>query len=262
MIAMIWATASDGVGTEALVSGRSGDPIVFVHGVGSTAEIWEPQLLGLGDTHRCFAVELRGNGAGPDPGPEQITREGYARDVLAIADKAGLEGFHFVGCSLGGVVAFELWKHHPDRIISFTLAGSFARYPDGQKYASGVAAAARAAGSMQVFARERAGKLGLPPNRLAETIEQMAAKSLPSYIAATQATWTGDYRDLLPTISVPTLVISGARDTLVPLELSREIANAVPGARLVVLEDAGHVSNADDPAGFNELLSRFLSNVR
>lgn len=255
---MIWATASDGVATEALVSGKSGEPVIFVHGVGSTAAIWDAQLRAFADSHRCFAVELRGNGAGPDPDPLRITREGYAGDVLAIADAAGLERFHFVGCSLGGVIAFELWKHHRDRITSLTLAGSFARYPDGQTYAGNVAEAARAAGSMEAFARQRAAKLGLPPQRLAETIEQMAAKSLPCYLAAIDATWTGDYRDILPSISVPTLVISGARDAIVPIDLSREIAKAIPGAQLEVLENAGHVSNADDPQAFNALLRNFL----
>ena len=72
------------------------------------------------------------------------------------------------------------------------ILGSFARYPDGERYAEGMIAAVRDAGDMPAFAQLRAAKLGLPPDRMHETIEQMACKSVASYLAATKATWTGD----------------------------------------------------------------------
>jgi 3-oxoadipate enol-lactonase len=138
------------------------------------------------------------------------------------------------------------------------MLGSFARYPDGQRYADGIAAAVREAGSMRAFAEGRAAKLGLPPVRLHETVEQMACKSVPCYLASTQATWTGDYDALLPTIAVPVLVAYGERDTIAPRALSEEIASGIPGARLAMVEGAGHVANADNPPGFNGLLRGFL----
>ena len=112
---------------------------------------------------------------------------------------------------------------------------------------------------MRVFAEVRAAKMGLPPARVRETVEQMAAKSVACYIASTQATWTGDYRDVLPAITVPALVVHGERDIIAPLELSQEIAAGVPGARLESVPGAGHVANADDPTAFNALLREFLS---
>jgi pimeloyl-ACP methyl ester carboxylesterase len=138
------------------------------------------------------------------------------------------------------------------------IVGSFARYPDAQRYAAGIAQAVRDAGSMPAFAQARAPKLGLPPDRMAETIEQMACKSVASYLAATEATWTGDYTGVLPTISVPALVLCGERDAIAPPELSRAIAGAIPGARFAFVPDAGHVANADNPAAFNELVREFL----
>ena len=245
----------------ARMSGNSGDGIVFVHGVGSTAAIWDYQLAGFGSQYRCFAVELRGNGASkPEPPPEQITREGFVEDVLAVADAAQLQHFHVVGCSLGGVVAFELWKRAPQRLRSMVLAGSFAAYDDSEGYAAGVIEAVRNAGSMAAFAAARAEKLGLTPGtRMSETIEQMACKSIESYCASTQATWTGDYRALLPTITVPVLVVCGARDAVAPPRYSEEIARAVKHAHLDIIADAGHVVNADAPGRFNALLKQFLS---
>jgi 3-oxoadipate enol-lactonase len=99
----------------------------------------------------------------------------------------------------------------------------------------------------------------LPPTRLRETIEQMACKSVECYLAATLATWTGDYRYLLPTISVPVLVIYGERDAVVPRALAEEIAAGIPGAELAMIPQAGHVANADNPAAFNALLRNFLA---
>ena len=244
----------------ARAAGSRGPVVIFVHGVGSTAAIWDYQLRALSGDYRCFAVELRGNGVPrPEPPPESITREGFVDDVLAVADAAGADRFHFVGCSLGGVVGFELWKRAAQRMLSLTVVGSFAAYPNAEAYVDNVVASVRSAGTMEAFAHERARNLGMPPGtRTDETIAQMACKQVPSYIASTHATWTGDYRAMLPSISVPTLVMYGTKDSVAPAALSEEIARGVPGARLEVVQDAGHVTNADAPERFNEILRAFI----
>lgn len=252
--------APDGAATAARTNGIDGSPLVFVHGVGSTAAIWDAQLRAFGGDHLCAAVELRGNGVPkPEPDPSLITREGYANDVLAIADSLGMERFTLVGCSLGGVVGFELWKRAPERIASLVIVGSFAAYPNARSYVDGILAALKDAGSMPAFAQARAAKLGLPPERMRETIEQMACKDERSYAAATEATWTGDYTSMLASIDVPTLVMCGERDVIAPLALSKVIADAVRGSRLEIVPDAGHVANADNPEAFNRLLHDFVS---
>ena len=248
----------------ARMSGSHGDAVIFVHGVGSTAAIWDRQLEAFADEYRCFAVELRGNGASkPDPDPASITREGFVQDVLAVADAAQARRFHFVGCSLGGVVGFELHRIAPERLLSLTIVGSFAKYEDGEGYARGVVEAVREAGGMPQFAQARAARLGLQPGpRTDETISQMACKSVSCYLASTGATWTGDYRAELAGIRVPTLVIYGERDTVAPAAYAQEIAGSIPGARLEVVHDAGHVANADAPEAFNAVLHKFLEGVR
>lgn len=260
MIESLQVRAPDGALAGARRAGASGPALIFVHGVGSTAAIWDRQLDAFSSAFRCFAIELRGNGAlKPDPDPSLITRAGFAQDVLGVADAAGVDAFTLVGCSLGGVVGFELWKRAPQRIASMVIVGSFAAYPSGQAYADGICAALRATGDMPAFARERAAKLGLPEERTRETIDQMSVKSVPCYVASTQATWTGDYRALLPSISVPALVLVGERDAIAPRALSEEIAAGIPGARLETVPDAGHVANADNPHAFNALLQAFLT---
>lgn len=236
-------------------------PLLFVHGVGSTAAIWNHQLEVFGNDRLCAAIELRGNGTQkPDPDPTLITRGGYADDVLTIADALRAERFIIVGCSLGGVVAFELWGRARHRIAAMVVLGSFARYPDGEQYAAQIAEQAREAGNMRVFGELRAARLGLPPARRHETIEQFACKSVECFIAATRATWTGDYRDVLPKIEVPVLVAYGERDSIAPLALAQEISSGIHGAELAMIPSAGHVANADNPLDFNRLLGAFLAN--
>ncbi|HEY1428532.1 MAG TPA: alpha/beta hydrolase [Candidatus Tumulicola sp.] len=248
----------DGSVTGARISGDRGPALIFVHGVGSTGAIWDYQLNAFSDAYRCASIELRGNGALSDPPPELITRENFASDVLAVADACGFQTFDLIGCSLGGVVAFELWQRAPERFRSMVIVGSFAKYPDGQTYADNVKSAVRAAGDMRTFAQARAAQLGLPPQRLSETVEQMASKSVPSYLASTQATWTGDYRAMLPSIVVPVLVTRGERDGIAPQPLSDEIAAGIAGAKRDVVPNAGHVANADNVEAFNEMLADFI----
>jgi pimeloyl-ACP methyl ester carboxylesterase len=237
---------------------RKGIPLVFVHGVGSTAAIWDYQLRAFKD-RLCAAIELRGNGMQkPDPDPTTITRAGYAEDVLTVADALGIERFSLVGCSLGGVVAFELWRSAPERIGGMVILGSFARYPDGERYADQICTQAREIGDMRAFAELRAAKLGLPPERLRETLEQYGCKSVECFVAATQATWTGDYRDALSTVDVPVTVAYGEHDSIAPRALAEEIAGGITGANLTMISDAGHVANADNPNDFNRLLREFL----
>lgn len=250
----------DGAAVGSRGMGESGPALLFVHGVGSSAAIWDYQLDAFAPDHRCVAIELRGNGVPkPEPDPSLITRSGYAIDVLTVADTLGIEKFTIVGCSLGGVVAFELWSRAPERIESMVIVGSFAAYPNARAYADGIKAAATDAGSMAAFAQARAAKMGLPPERLKETLEQYSRKELASFLAATDATWTGNYTALLPTIDVPALVTCGERDVIAPPELSRAIADGIPGALYELVPDAGHVSNADNPTAFNALLRAFLS---
>lgn len=233
--------------------------MVFVHGVGSTAAIWDAQLEAFGDEWSCAAIELRGNGAGkPDPDPSTISREGFVEDVLTVADALRAERFTLVGCSLGGVVAFELMRRVPQRLERLVLLGTFARYPNAQAYADAIVRDVRAAGTMRAFGELRAAQLGLPAVRLRETIEQMACKSVECYVASTQATWTGDYRDVLPAIDVPVLVAYGEHDRIAPHALSEEIASGIAGAKLASIPGAGHVANADAPQAFNALVREFL----
>jgi pimeloyl-ACP methyl ester carboxylesterase len=252
----------------------TGPPIVFLHGVGSTAEIWRRQMLGLAPTLRCIALDYRGYGHSDVPSaasltpaagdPQAISRAAFARDMFAVLDASRLASAHLCGCSLGGVVALEGYARASERVRSLILVDTFAFYPGGVGSVDQRIQALDAMG-IEDFARSRAPGV-LHPDSPAERVEfvraQMASIPLEVYKAATRATWTGDYRDMLPRIAVPVLVLWGERDTITPYELSAEIAYSLrEPSRVMVVPHAGHLPNVDNPEFFNHAISTFVHDV-
>ncbi|TAM59365.1 alpha/beta hydrolase [bacterium] len=255
-------TASDGVRCAARVAGRTGDPLIFVHGFDTTAEVWESQLSSLSRRFRCAAVELRGNGVAPLPVKlSSITCEGFACDVLAVADALGAPSFHLIGCDLGGIAGLELWRRAPERIAGIALLGSFAAFPHGKTIAKTVIEDALEAKTMVAYA-ERHVELVLPPRAPAfqrtRLVRQLALKDRRAYSRFALATWTADYRGLLASMDIPTLVLWGEHDRITPRACSEELAAAIPGARQITVPDAGHLVQADAPVFVNAALEAFV----
>jgi len=263
---------SDGL-RIAFVQAGTGQPIVFLHGVGSTNEIWRRQMLALAPTMHCIALDYRGYGRSEVPlapslapgagDPQAISRGAFARDVFAVLDQCGLAAAHLCGCSLGGVVALECYARASERVRSLILVDTFAFYPGGVGSMDDRITTLEQLG-IEDFARSRAPKV-LHPEAAADRIEfvrsQMSSIPLDVYKAATRATWTGDYRDLVPRIDVPVLVMWGEKDTLIaPYECSAEIAYSLrePG-KVTVVPHAGHLPNVDNPEFFNHTVTEFIA---
>ena len=253
----------------------AGSPIVFLHGVGSTAEIWRRQMLVLAPSLQCVALSYRGYGQSDVPpplsllpgagDPQSISRAAFARDVFAVMDACGLGSAHLCGCSLGGVVAMECYARAPERIRSLILVDTFAFYPGGVGSIDERIQALDELGA-EAFALARAPKVlhpQAPAERVAMVREQMASIPLAVYKAATRATWTGDYRGLLPRIDAPVLVMWGERDEVVaPYERSAEIAKALrEPSQVMVVPHAGHLPNVDNPEFFNHAIATFVRSV-
>jgi pimeloyl-ACP methyl ester carboxylesterase len=248
---------------------------MFLHGVGSTSEIWRRQMLALAPTMHCIALDYRGYGrseippeASLAPGagdPQAVSRGAFARDVFAVLDQCGLAAAHLIGCSLGGVVALGCYARASERLRSLILVDTFAFYPGGVGSMDARIQTLDELG-IEGFARSRAPKV-LNPDAPAERVEfvraHMASIPLDVYKAATRATWTGDYRDLVPRIDVPVLVMWGEYDTVIaPYERSAEIAYSLrePG-KVTVVPHAGHLPNVDNPEFFNHAVSAFIHKV-
>lgn len=247
----------------AYVDAGRGDPIIFLHGVGATKRCWALQMQALSHKFRCVALDYRGYGESDVPPLESISREAYARDVAAVMDATDIEKAVLCGNSLGGVVALEFYKQSPERAKSLILVDSFAYYPGGVENMPERIKTLDDLG-IEKFAETRSRALFGPdaPDSLVERARaDLASIPLEVYKASTRATWSGDYRALLPKIEIGAMVIWGEHDTkIAPRPLSEELARDIPACDGVSeIPRAGHIPQMECPIAFNALVADFLT---
>jgi 3-oxoadipate enol-lactonase len=256
---MAWIQSERGAIGVAGDDRGSGTPIDYLHGVGSDASVWHPQLKHFHGRRPCFAFDYPGYGESElVPG---ATRDDFAAAILAAMDALDVERAHVCGLSLGGVIAIAVHHAASDRCTSLILADSFAVHPDGQAiYDRSVSASA----DMAALAAARTPALlgSLAPAAIHDEVRTTMALIDPAaFRIGAEAVWRADQRDRVSNIAVPTLVLVGEDDQITPLPLSRELTEAIPGARLEVIEGAGHLANIERPEVFNQLVDEFIASV-
>lgn len=235
-------------------------PIVFLHGVGSDKSVWHPQLAFFSRERRAVAFDYPGYGDS-DPAPEGTTRDDYASAIFSAMHEIGIDRAHICGLSLGGVVAIAMHHAHSKRCESLILADTFAVHPDGKAIYERSLAASE---NLRAAAEARVDILLAQPADPAirrEVVETMARIDPAAYCIGAEAVWLADQRERAAQIHVPTLVLVGQRDLVTPPELSNELVDLVPEARMQVIAGAGHIGNLEKPAEFNEMLGEFINEV-
>jgi 3-oxoadipate enol-lactonase len=237
----------------------SGPLVVFLHGVGSNRQTWRAQLKEFSATHTSVAIDARGYG-GSSTRPDTVSMARFAADTAAVIHAVGGGHAHVCGLSMGGIVALHLWRDHPEVVLSLVLADSWAWHPVA---AAGQDArlAAIDANDMASLARIRMPAVYGPraaPLIVQRGIETFASLDKSVYRAASAELWGVDMRSVAGSVTVPTLVLVGEHDSVAPPNLSRELAALIPGAQLVVIPDAGHLPNEENPAAFNHAVRTFL----
>lgn len=235
--------------------------VVLIHAFPVDAAMWERQVVDLEGEVGALAPHLPGFG-GEDLPEGPLTVEAMADAVAAAMDRAGLERAVMAGCSMGGYAAFEMWRRHRDRVAGMLLVDTRAEPDDdeGRRKRHDLAAKVREQGSGVVVESPPPLLSPAAPDDLWERVKGWIARQPADAIAraALGMAERPDSRPDLPTIDVPTTVVVGSEDTLTPPALSEAMAEAIPGAELVVLEGAGHLSNLEDPGGFLQALRGLL----
>jgi len=244
------------IGYEEAGSGDS-TPIVFLHGVGSDKSVWHPQLDHFGRTRRAVAVDYPGYGDS-DPAPKGTTRDDYASAIISAMHELGIDRAHICGLSLGGVVAIAMHHDDPGRCASLILADTFAVHPEGRSiYERSVTASE----NLRALAEARVDVLlaqPAAPRVRREVVETMSRIDPAAYCIGAEAVWLADQRDRAEQIGVPTLVLVGDQDLVTPPELSSELVDLIPDARMQVIPDAGHLGNLEKKDDFNRLVEEFI----
>jgi 3-oxoadipate enol-lactonase len=239
-----------------------GDVVVFGGSLGSDLRMWEPQVEPMVENgFRVVRYDHRGHGGSPVPdGPYSIADIGA--DLIGLLDTLDVPRAHVVGLSLGGMTGMWAGVHAPDRVTSLVLCCTSAKLGPPQSWADR-ARAVRASGTRSiadtVVSRWLTPGYAQAHPELAGFLRQMLADTPDDgYAACCGAIERMDLTGDLPEISAPTLVIAGADDLATPAEHGRRIAEAIPGARLEIVEGAAHLGNVEQPAQFTQLILEHL----
>lgn len=250
----------------------AGLPVVLLHGFPHDRSLWAPQRNALVDRARVVTPDLRGFGQTPFPAPADgaaMTVDRYADDVACLLDALHVERAVVGGLSMGGYVTFAFWRRHRARVRALVLANTRAAADDDAARARRreLIALARTEGGEAVAERTIVGMVGKSTRErspaLVEQVRRMlAAAPVDGAVGALEAMMARpDATPLLATIDVPTLVVAGDEDAIVPEREMRAMHEAIRGSRFDVLAGAGHLSSLERPAAFNHVLSEFLARL-
>lgn len=246
-----------------------GPPVLLVHGFPLNHTMWNGQLPVFAERHRVIAPDLRGFGSSVDT-EGTVSMEDYADDLADILDSLQVrEPVVYCGLSMGGYIGWQFVRKYRQRLRGLVLCDTRAA-ADAPEVAGGRIKMAEQviADGTQPVADGMVSK-ALSPRTMSERPEVVSAvkgmilSSDPTGVAAAQRGMAArpDVTHQLGQLDLPTLVIVGSDDSLTPVAEMRGIAEAIPGARFVVIPDSGHLSPLENPQAFNAALAEFLDGL-
>jgi 3-oxoadipate enol-lactonase len=243
----------------------TGDPVVLIHGYPFNRSLWGEQVAALSESYRVIAPDLRGFGetessAGP------ATMNQMAQDVAHLLDHLEIERAVIGGLSMGGYVALAFYKQFPARVRALVLADTRAQADSEEAKQTRAQQAERALSEgMAGIADAMLPKLLTPETvskrpEIVKRVRDMMLKTKPEGAASALLGMAqrDDQTQLLLSISAPALILVGAEDAITPVADSEQMQQVIADSRLVVIENAGHVSNLERTEQFNEALLDFL----
>ena len=253
-----WNVAESGAG--------EGETLLLVHGFPLDHSMWDAQLEGMASQFRVVAPDLPGFGASHAV-EGTVAMSQFADGIASLLDAMQIDGpIHFCGLSMGGYIGWEFWRRHCNRLRSLIQVDTRAAAdsPEVARARQMVAASVVRDGSRSVtdpmiqklFAK--ASRERIPT--VVESTRRVMASTEPSAIAAAQRGMSErfDFVELLSTIETRSILICGEHDSISPPDEMRSIAEAMPNATYVQIEDAGHLAPLEQPQAFNNALIAFL----
>ncbi|HEY3639089.1 MAG TPA: alpha/beta hydrolase [Rhizomicrobium sp.] len=258
-----------------LKRGSGDDALIFLHGIGGRAKVWELQLEAFSDRYTAVAWNMPGYGGSP-PVPE-LTFPVLADALELLLDSLPNKRIHLVGHSMGGMVVQEFLRNRADRITSICLYATSPGLAQPETPEALEAARARANEFMELRVgpinrgmtmREMAMGLldqllapGAPQSAKDAAIESVSAVPPDVYRDSMRCILSFDGTAIVPKIDKPTLVLAGGADRVMTPGVVEAMARQIKGARLEVIPNVGHLPNLENPPAFNRVLSEFLETI-
>ncbi|MFK0088826.1 alpha/beta fold hydrolase [Pseudomonas sp. NPDC090755] len=240
-----------------------GDPLVLLHGLGSSCKDWEMQVPELARHYRVILMDIRGHGRSDKP-RERYSIAAFSADLLALLEQLQTGPVHLVGLSMGGMVGFQFAVDHPQWLRSLCIVNSAPEVKrrtrsDWIWWAKRWAMARLL--SLEAIGKGLAARL-FPKPEQAELRRKMAQRwatnDKRAYLASFDAIVGWGVSERLGQIRCPTLVITADQD-YTPIQLKERYVRLIPQARLAVIEDSRHATPLDQPQVFNQTLLHFLA---
>jgi pimeloyl-ACP methyl ester carboxylesterase len=256
-------------------SGSEEEPVVLVHGLGGQWQNWLENIPRLAEERRVLALDLPGFGLSPEPDDGEISIPGYGRYVDAFCEALGLGEVDVVGNSMGGFVAAEVAIQFPERVSRLVLV-SAAGITSAEALQAPILTFARVATALATNSAARHRQIAARPITRHASLALVArhprllkadlayegffkGTGKPGFDDALRASLEYDFRDRLPDVKVPTLIVWGEKDSIIPVRDATEFERLIPDSRKVVMRDTGHIPMAERPQAFNEVLTEFLA---
>ncbi len=234
--------------------------VVLSNSLGTIFSMWDPQVPPLERHFRVLRCDTRGHGhTAVTPGPYSIERLG--RDVLGLLDALGIDRVHFCGLSIGGMIGMWLGVNAPARLRRLVLCNTAAKVGTAETWNARIESVRN--GGMKSVAPGVLERWFTPefrarsPQVVSSVLRMLETAPPEGYVACCAAVRDMDQREAISAIRVPTLIISGARDSATPPAEGRFLAGRIAGAQCAELP-AAHLSNLEAPEQFSSELVRFL----
>ena len=242
----------------------SGPWVVMSHSLACSLEMWDPQVEALAGDYRVLRFDARGHGQSDAPAGA-YTLEQLADDVHGLLQALEVERPHFVGLSMGGMIGMTCALKHPGRFRSLVLCDTSSRlgpevqpvWDDRIKTATGMGMEPLVEPTLKRWFTEA--MLAKRPPVLDEVAAMIRATPALGYAGCCHAIPRINVTARLKEIGCPIQIIVGEQDAGTPVAMSREIHDAAPGSELVIVANASHLSNLEQPEAFNRALGEFLA---
>lgn len=242
-----------------------GEPLLLLHGLGSSTRDWQPQLEAFKQDFRVIAVDIRGHGKSSKP-PAPYSIQQFADDITGLMDALDIAAAHVIGWSMGGGIAFQMAVSNPERLLSLTIVNSspevLPRSPRQRLQIMMRFFIVRLLG-MRKMGEVLAKRLFVKPeqeNLRAIFIERWAENDKRAYIASMQAMVNWSVMDKIQSIKVPTHII-GAEYDYTPVDYKKAYAANIPGAKVTIIPDTRHALPTENPEAFNQVAKDFLATL-
>jgi 3-oxoadipate enol-lactonase len=230
---------------------RDGPPIVFINSLGTDFRIWDEVAEILAPDFRLITYDKRGHGLS-ESGPDKNDIADYARDLAALLDASAVGRATVVGLSIGGLIAQEFYRQHPERVGALVLCDTAAKIGTDEVWdqriaeveSGGIEALADAVLQRWFTAHFRAARSA----ELAGMRAMLTRTPRQGYLAACGALKRADLRPYAREIEAPTLCLVGDEDGSTPVALVKETAALIVGSRFEIIEGAGHLPNVEQPS--------------